>query len=85
MILARGGVQFNDRNRAVIRITVARQVTLICSVQHYLFRVVFDVVALQLNELIEAELAQRLSSSRILPSDPGQILFLLAAFTRRYG
>jgi hypothetical protein len=39
-----------------------------------LFWIVLDVVALELDELIEAEPAQRLSFTRILPSDPRQIL-----------
>jgi hypothetical protein len=47
--------------------------------RHHLFRVIFDVVALKLDELIEAEPAQRLSLSRILPPHPGEILILLAS------
>jgi hypothetical protein len=38
------------------------------------FRIVFDMVALELNELVEAELAQSLSLSRIFPSDPCKVL-----------
>jgi hypothetical protein len=47
----------------------------------HLFGVILDVVALELNELIESESAQRLSSSRVLPSNPRQILFLSVRFS----
>jgi len=40
----------------------------------WLLGVVFDVIALQLDELVIAKLAQSLTFSRILPSYPGQIL-----------
>lgn len=45
---------------------------------HYrLFGVVLDVVALELNKLVEAKLAQRLSLTRILPANPREILRML--------
>lgn len=47
---------------------------------HRLFRVVLDVVALELDELVKPKPTQRLSSSRILPSDPSKILRVLVGF-----
>jgi hypothetical protein len=41
---------------------------------YHLFGVVLDVVALELDELVEAKLAQRLSLARVLPADPREIL-----------
>lgn len=41
---------------------------------HHLFGVVLDVIALELDELVEAEFAQRLSLARVLPADPREIL-----------
>ena len=46
--------------------------------QCHLFRVVLDMVALKLDELVEAEPAQCLSFAGILPADPREILELLA-------
>ena len=58
--------------------TVILRVVLTCLVRHYLFRIVLDVVALELDELVEPKFAQSLSSSRVLPSNPRQILFLIS-------
>ena len=54
--------------------TATRRVTPACLVQRYLFGVILDVIALELDELIESEPTQRLTLSRVLPSDPGQVL-----------
>jgi hypothetical protein len=59
---------------AISRVILARLVG------HYLFWIVLNVVALELHELVETESAQRLSLSRVLPSDPGQILSLVSKF-----
>lgn len=57
-----------------------------------LFWIVFDVIALQLNKLVEAEFTQRLSFSRVFPSYPSkillcsvQILDLVNAYLRAQG
>jgi hypothetical protein len=44
------------------------------SMHYHLFGVVLDVVALELDELVETKFAQRLSLARILPADPREIL-----------
>ena len=46
--------------------------------QCHLFRVVLDVIALELDELVEAKFAQCLSLSRVLPANPCKILSMLA-------
>lgn len=46
--------------------------------QYHLFRVVLDVITLELDKLIEPKLAQCLSFSRIFPADPRKILRALA-------
>jgi hypothetical protein len=48
--------------------------------QYRLFGVVLDVVALEFDKLIEAELAKRLSFARILPSYPCKILCVSVEF-----
>lgn len=47
--------------------------------QYHLFWVVLDVVALELDELVEAELAQRLSFTGVLPANPRKILSVLVS------
>lgn len=39
-----------------------------------LFRIVLDVVALQLDKLLESKSAQSHTATRVLPASPGQIL-----------
>ena len=48
-----------------------------------LFWVVLDVVALEFDKLIEAELAKRLSFARILPSYPCKILCVSVTLASR--
>lgn len=43
---------------------------------YHLFRVVLDVVALELDELVEAKFAERLPLARVLPADPREILHM---------
>ena len=38
---------------------------------HCLFRILLDVVALQLNKLLEPESTERHAASRVLPTGPG--------------
>ena len=49
-----------------------------CLMQCRLFRVIFDVVALELDKLVETEFAQSLSLPRVLPANPCKILIVSA-------
>jgi len=43
------------------------------------FRVILDVIALQLHELIEAEFAQSLSFSAVFPARPREVLIRIVS------
>jgi hypothetical protein len=45
------------------------------NMQLRLFRVILDVVTLELDKLVEAKFGECLSFSRVFPPNPGKILF----------
>lgn len=47
--------------------------------RYRLFRVILDVIALELYKLVEAEFTECLPLSRVLPANPGKILSVLAS------
>lgn len=42
--------------------------------EHSLFRIVLDMMALQLDELLESESAERHTTTGVLPASPSQVL-----------
>lgn len=48
----------------------------VCLMPVHLFRVVLDVIALELDKLIETEFTQSLTSARVFPANPCQVLML---------